>query len=184
MLKILRNLNQPESWDDIIPHLKKNGFSNHLRNLETTSPAFVALRKEADGIKTEVNNNSIQLASLQVSPRIFIASIGILLSAIAFSLIGPLFNLRSAEEYNFTIPWVFILPRKSNFVSKFLELIIFLLSLVWVFLPLYLIYVQVSIDSPLLKFGTPVKFASSLGILFSSYIFLNISLELKKIRNT
>jgi len=141
---LLEPVEHPRTWNTISRHLRKYRFGGQPSELDSTSPALAQLQLEAD---PRLTSGGVQIFGMKLSLAIFVSSVGIILAALAFALIGPVVRLWNIDSKKHTQPWVFAIPRQSSFVGWGLEGTVNFLLILWALSPLIILVLQSNIAS-------------------------------------
>jgi hypothetical protein len=166
-------------WNNIRLHLLKYGYDQGVEKLTTQSEALARLRTEAD-VRTP--EGGVKVFGLQLSIISFFSSVGILLAAAAFTMIGPLLEMRSAGPKTCQDPWIFLLPFRRSLSGGVLELAIIIISFCWAVSPLFILSQQRSLEILLGDFSGFVLSIGKLGLLFATVIQVIAAYQLVKVR--
>ena len=175
-----RELNQPMFWSRVQPSLTRYGYNSDLPNEITRgSPALAALQIEAD---PRLASGGVQIFGIKVSIGVFFASVGMFLAAVAFAALGPVTTLRRQVKESSPQTWVMALAKGRSPAGLGLEALITIVSLAWSLAPLLILTLQLTAELDLTgisDWGVPL---GTVGLVFSSLIFLWASYELWRVR--
>jgi hypothetical protein len=169
---------KPQYWDHISLNLLRHGYDQGIRKLTTKSEALAKLRAEAN----PHTPGGVELFGIQLSIYLFFSSIGILLSAVAFAMIGPIMALVSADIKVCRHPWIFLLPFKRSILGGILEVTIFLVLLLWAGAPLVLLILQRALEVHLDDNSGSILLVGKIGLLFASLVQGIVVWQLSKAR--
>ena len=176
----LRNDNAPERWEEVRLTLLRLGYAGSPSGLSPTDAALESLQAEAD---PRLRSGGITIFGVQLSLAQFFSSVGLLLAAVAFAMMGPLIALRSAGSRVHGQSWVFVVPDSRQGGRRMLDWITTLITTVWTLTPLAILFLQRQSAADLKGLATGWLFgAGALGLVFSAIVFAMVSLELHRVR--
>ena len=172
-----RQASVPGSWDRATLYLAKHGFRQHPLSLKLDEPAVAKFAAESDPRVL-----TIQVFGMPLRIGLFLSAVGLLLTAIAFAMLGPILALRRSPDVEVALPWIFVAPTGGSVTSNILEVILLAISGAWIAAPLLLLYLQLT---PGFEFqGTERLFfvLGMAGLVFSSIVYLIVSTALWRLR--
>lgn len=176
----LQRANFPDRWGDVRLALRRLGYTGSPEELSTNDPALARLQSEDD---PRLRSGGITIFGVQLSLAQFFSSVGLLLAAVAFAMIGPLIALRSAGSRVHGQSWVFVVPDSRQGGRRMLDWITTLITTVWTLTPLAILFLQRQSAADLKGLTTGWLFgAGALGLVFSAIVFAMVSLELHRVR--
>jgi len=166
-------------WEQIRPHLVK--FSDYTGE-QKPGAQMAALAKLRAEVDPETPEGGVQVFGFQLSIKLFFSSVGILLAAVSFAMIGPLMGMKSSESRRIENPWIFLLPFRKTVVGGILEILIVLISLCWALSPLIILNLQRSIEGQLGDISGLVLLFGRLGLIFASVVQCIAAYQLGRLR--
>ena len=105
------------------------------------------------------------------------------LAAVAFAALGPVTTLRRLAQESSPQTWIIALTKGRSSAGLVLEGVISIVSLAWTLAPLLILTMQLRAEVDLTgisDWGVPL---GTIGLIFSSLVFLWASYELWRVRN-
>lgn len=170
---------KPLNWNSISLQLGSQGFHGLPFQLNPETPVVKRYQMESDPRALKV-----QVFGAQISIGLFFASIGCILSVVAFAMLGPLLRLRETPEGTTNQPWVMVVSTVGSLTGNVLEGIIVVVSLTWVALPIVILVLQSSANVELLGFEKAAKTGGNVGLLFSSSVYGLVAWKFRGFRRT
>jgi hypothetical protein len=176
----LQRANLPDRWSDVRLALRRLGYTGAPEELSTNDPALARLQSEDD---PRLRSGGVTIFGVQLSLAQFFSSVGLLLAAVAFAMIGPLSALRSAGSRAHGQSWVFVVPGSRRGGRRLLDWITTAITGVWTIAPVAILVLQLQSAVDLRGLTTGWLFgAGALGLVFSAVVFAMVSVELRRVR--
>jgi len=174
-----RAQNQPRSWDTVAPYLLKHGFNGDPKELTSHNTAVRAFATEVDPASTI---RAVKVFGLQLSISAFFFAVGVLLSTVAFAMIGPLRGIRGAGGRAYRQAWIMATPRGHGWIGTLLEGLVAAVTYLWAISPFYILLLQWKTALEAEGIQRTALFASSIGLVLSSTVFIAVALQLRHYR--
>ena len=172
-----RTVETPPHWGEIALELAPSGFNGSWEELSPANSALARLQTEVDP-----RTGTVSIFGVELQSQLFLSTMGLLFAALAFSLFGPVLQLRRTTGPVESEPWILAVPVGEGRVSRLLEWVLIVLSAAWVVLPCFILVFQVISPRELLPAPTWVLVTGALALLFSSYAWAIAGWELYQLR--